>query len=226
MHHKAETHGHDAAAPETAGSTIRWARWYDLASWLLSFGRAGAIRKEIVKVANPQAGESVLDVGCGTGTLAITMKNYAGGDLDITGIDAAVEMVDVARRKAEKAKQNIRFEPAVIEALPFPDAQFDLATSTYMLHHLPDDVKRDGLREVRRVLAPGGRLLAVDFASSGGGVVGHLLSAFGHAHAASSFPELAEVLREAGFTNVREIATKRKELMFVMASAPNSEIQG
>ena len=220
MHHKAETHGHGDAAPETAGSTIRWARWYDAASWLLSFGRAGAIRKDIVKIANPQPGESALDVGCGTGTLAIMMRKYAGGRLDITGIDAAVEMVDVARKKAEKANQEIRFEAAVIESLPFADGQFDLATSTYMLHHLPAEVKRAGLREVRRVLKPGGRFLAVDFASSGGGIAGHLLSAFGHAHAASSFPEFEVMLREAGFTTVREVATKRKQLMFVMASAP------
>jgi ubiquinone/menaquinone biosynthesis C-methylase UbiE len=215
-----ETHAHDAPALKTRGSTIRWARWYDAASWLLSFGRAGAIRKEIVKIANPQAGESVLDVGCGTGTLVIMMKRYAGGDLDVTGIDAATEMVDVARKKAEKAQQQIRFEPAVIEALPFPDGRFDLATSTYMLHHLPADVRRDGLREVRRVLKPGGRFLAVDFASSGGGIAGHLLSVFGHAHAASSFPDLDGMLREAGFTNIREVATKRKPLMFVTASAP------
>ena len=227
MHHKtADAHAHDTSAPETQGSTIRWARWYDATSWLLSFGRAGAIRKEIVRIANPQAGESVLDVGCGTGTLAIMMKKYAGGDLDVTGIDAATEMVDVARKKAGKARQEIRFEPAVIEALPFADAQFDLATSTYMLHHLPEDVKSAGLREVRRVLRPGGRFLAVDFAASGGGIVGHLLSTFGHAHAAHSFAELEGMLSDAGFTNVREVPTKRKQLMFVMASGHVNEKEG
>jgi len=226
MHHKAETHGHEATAPETAGSTIRWARWYDATSWLLSFGRAGAIRRDTVRIANPLPGEKVLDVGCGTGTLALMMKKYVGGDLDVTGIDAAVEMVDVARKKAEKANQEIRFEAAVIEALPFADARFDLATSTYMLHHLPAEVKRAGLREVRRVLKPGGRFLAVDFASSGGGIAGHLLSVFGHAHAANSFSELEQVLSKAGFGDVREVATKRKELMFVAASVPNKEKEG
>lgn len=223
MHHEAETHGHDPTTPLTKGATIRWARWYDATSWLLSFGRAGAIRKDIVRIANPRAGEKVLDVGCGTGTLAIMMRKFADGDLDVTGIDAAVEMVEVARRKAEKAKQEIRFEPAVIEALPFGDATFDLATSTYMLHHLPSEVKRDGLCEVRRVLKPGGRFLAVDFASSGGGIAGHLLSAFGHAHAPDSFSELEQTLRDAGFTNVREVQTKRRQLMFVVASAPSDK---
>ena len=219
MHHKtAEAHGHDG--PDTKGATIRWARWYDLTSWVLSFGRAQGIRKEIVRIANPRAGEKVLDVGCGTGTLAIMMRKFAGGELEVTGIDAAVEMVEVARRKAEKEKQEIRFEPAAIEALPFGDATFHLATSTYMLHHLPDEVKRDGLREVRRVLKPGGRFVAVDFASGGGGIVGHLLSAFGHAHAADSFDELKSILVEAGFREVREAPMKRKELMCVVASAP------
>jgi demethylmenaquinone methyltransferase/2-methoxy-6-polyprenyl-1,4-benzoquinol methylase/phosphoethanolamine N-methyltransferase len=219
MHHKATHHPHPAGgAPETAVATIRWARRYDAVTWLMSFGRIGAIRKDIVRIAAPRPGEKVLDVGCGTGTLAIMMKRYAGGDLDVTGIDAATEMIDVARRKAEKEAQDIRFEAAAIEELPFPEAHFDLVTSTLMLHHLPDDVKQAGLREVRRVLKPGGRFLIVDLATGGGGIAGHLLSVFAHKHSQSSATEVHELLREAGFEAVREVPTKRRQLMFVAAS--------
>ncbi len=213
-----DTHGQGATAPETKGSTIRWARWYDAASWLLSFGRAGAIRKEIVKVANPQAGERVLDAGCGTGTLAIMMKRYAGADLDVTGIDAAVEMVDVARRKAEKAKQEIKFEPAAIEALPFPDAQFDLATSTFMLHHLPDDLKAKGFAEIARVLKPGGRFVAVDLAGGGRSLPSLIIGLIGHKVPADYTEQLRRGMEEAGLVDVGAKQTKYNYLAFLVAT--------
>src|SRR3990170_3946009 len=154
--------GEHPEAPQTAGRTIRsWARFYDAASWLMSFGRAPAIRRMTVAMAAAAPGESVLDVGCGTGSLAIALKAEVGASREVTGIDASPEMIEQARRKAARAGLDAGFEVAPIEALPFPDARFDLVVSSFMLHHLPEDVKRKGLAEVRRVLKPGGRFLAV-----------------------------------------------------------------
>jgi SAM-dependent methyltransferase len=96
-------------------------------------------------------------------------------------------MIDVAKEKAAKAGSAIDFQVALIEALPFPAATFDLVTSSLMLHHLPDDLKRTGLAEIRRVLKPGGRFVAMDFAAHShsphgpGRPLGHLLAIFGHA---------------------------------------------
>jgi len=66
------------AAPETAGTVIHWAWRYDLMLWVISMGREGAFRQKQVDLAGIVAGESVLDVGCGTGTLAIAAKRRVG----------------------------------------------------------------------------------------------------------------------------------------------------
>jgi ubiquinone/menaquinone biosynthesis C-methylase UbiE len=92
------------------------------------------------------------------------------------GIDPAPEMVELARRNAVRAGVRARFDVGVIEALPYPDDHFDVVLSSLVLHHLPDELKRRGLAEIRRVLKPGGRVVAVDFAATPSDGIGHLLS--------------------------------------------------
>ena len=210
-------------APQTAGRTIRWwAGFYDAASWLLSFGRSPAIRKMTVEMAAAQPGETVLDVGCGTGTLAIALGAEVGASGGVTGIDASPEMIEQARRKAAKhalsgaegAGVDVRFQVGLIEDLPLPDGQLDLALSSFMLHHLPDDLKRKGFAEIHRVLKPGGRFLAVDFGGTSQSLVGHLLSIFGHTHGAS-LDALAPAMEEAGFTDVEAGVTKYRSVAYL-----------
>ena len=203
-------------APQTAGRTIRWwARFYDAASWLLSFGRSPAIRRMTVEMAAAAPGEAALDVGCGTGSLAIALKAAVGASGEVTGIDASPEMIEQARRKAAKAGAKADFRVALIEELPFGEGEFDLVLSSFMLHHLPDDVKRKGLAEVRRVLKPGGRFLAVDFGSTSQSVGGHLLSIFGHSHGQASLEALAPAMGEAGFTEVETGVTKHRSVAYL-----------
>ena len=212
------SHAH-GEAPQTAGRTIRsWARFYDAASWLLSFGRAPAIRRMTLEMTVAQPGESVLDVGCGTGSLAIALKAEVGASSEVTGIDASPEMIEQARRKATRAGVDAGFEVAPIEGLSFPDARFDLVVSSFMLHHLPDGVKRKGLAEVRRVLKPGGRFLAVDFGGTSQSVIGHLLSVLGHTHGAS-LDALVPAMEEAGFTEVETGVTKYRSVAYLRGRA-------
>ncbi|MDP2674709.1 MAG: methyltransferase domain-containing protein [Dehalococcoidia bacterium] len=210
-----------ADAPQTAGRTIRsWARFYDAASWLLSFGRSPAIRRMTVEMAAVAPGEAVLDVGCGTGSLAIALKANVGESGDVRGIDASPEMIEQARRKAAGAGVDAVFEVALIEKLPFPEARFDLVVSSFMLHHLPNDVKRNGLAEIRRVLKPGGRFLAVDFGGTSQSVIGHLLSIFGHTHGAG-LDALAPVMAETGFADVEAGLTKYRSVAYLRGKAPS-----
>ncbi len=203
MHHKT------AEAPETTGRVIRWARWYDLVGRKISFGR-----DTLIQLAAPAPGENVLDVGCGTGTLAIALHaKVAPGD--VHGIDASPQMIEVANEKSAKAGLDVDFQVALIEAIPFPEHSFDLVTSSLMLHHLPDDLKRTGLAEIRRVLKPGGRFVAMDLATESHSRLGHLLSILGYGWGESVVDKLAPMMKGAGFSQVETIATRYKKFAFI-----------
>ena len=202
-------HHHTAETPETTGRLIRRARSYDLFSRKVSFGR-----DTLLRLAAPTPGEQVLDVGCGTGTLAIAIDpQVAPGE--VHGIDASPQMIAVANEKAAKANLGIDFQVALIESLPFPDGSFDLVTSSLMLHHLPDDLKRAGLAEIRRVLKPDGRFVAMDLVAESHSPLGHLLSVFGHSSGEHIVDKLGPMMRDAGFEHVETIAAGDKRVAFV-----------
>src|SRR5215212_10881478 len=93
-----------APTPATKGLVLHsHARYYDLLAWTLTLGRERAFRDRLLEVARVQSGEAVLDVGCGTGTLAIAAKRRVGAAGSVHGIDASPEMIARAERKAAKA---------------------------------------------------------------------------------------------------------------------------
>jgi ubiquinone/menaquinone biosynthesis C-methylase UbiE len=216
VHHRPQpTAG--SAPVETKGKVIRWARFYDLGTWLISFGQEPGIRKMTIELAGIKEGERVLDVGCGTGTLAIAAGRQTGPTGEVYGIDPSAEMITVAREKAAKAGVDAQFQAAVMEKLPFPDGHFDLVLSSLVLHHLPDDVKRAGFAEVNRVLNPGGRFLAIDIAESSG-LFGHILQALGVHKTEGKIGEAPDMLRNAGFEDVELGRTKYKPLWVLRAT--------
>lgn len=147
--------------PATRGMTLNWlAPVYDWYCPKIGLGRR--FREETLKHAALRPGQRVLEVGCGTGVLSRLAADAVGPPGAAFGIDPAQRMIAVARRNALQAGSRAEFKLAAIESLPFPDGSFDVVFSSLMLHHLPGDVKRDGLREVFRVLKPGGRLVVVD----------------------------------------------------------------
>lgn len=147
--------------PRTEGVTMGWAApvydWY-----CPKLGLGEAFRRETLRHAALQPGERVLDVGCGTGVLTRLAAQAVGPDGMVIGVDAAPAMIAMARRQATASGSPARFEVAAIEALPYPDASFDVVLSSAMLHHLPPAAKAAGLASVRRVLKPGGRFVIAD----------------------------------------------------------------
>ena len=153
--------------PQTSGKLIRWAFWYDVLVSVMTLGHERRLREITLDLVSLQPGEKVLDVGCGTGSLAIAACGRVGASTTVAGIDPSPEMVARARKKAARAGVNTRFELAAIESLPFADAEFDVVLSSLMIHHLPRKLRPSAFAEVYRVLKPGGRFLAVDFKPPG-----------------------------------------------------------
>jgi len=210
---------HDQSlTPSTTGLVLHGAARYDLLVWLLTLGRERVFREKLVRLTRLEPGESVLDVGCGTGTLAIAAKRCVGATGTVYGIDASLEMIARANKKARKAGVEVVFKNGVAQALPFPDAQFDAVLTTMMLHHLPRKARQQLACEMRRILKPGGRVLAVDFGTDLGEKKS-LLTHF-HRHGHVDLRNIISVLSEAGLNSVESGAVGFRNLHFVLASAP------
>lgn len=204
--------------PNTTGLVLHRAVSYDLLLWLLTFGRERKFRESILRLAHLSPGESVLDVGCGTGSLAIAAKSHVGFKGKLYGIDASPEMIARAVRKARKAGVEIDFRNALAESLPFPNAQFDAVLSTVMLHHLPGKLRVQCADEIKRVLKPGGRVLAVDFGTSPAqkrGIVAHF-----HRHGHINLNEILALFNNAGLNVVESGAVGTGDLQFTLAMNP------
>lgn len=160
MNNKGENNDAEMIDAETRGKKLgaRVAAVYDL----FAFSKTRA--NYIVGIFPPKLGESVLELGCGTGELALRLKQIVGENGTVVATDASAAMVKRTRSKVEKSSYRITCRVAAIEELPFPDQFFDHVFASLMIHHLPSDLKFTGFVEVKRVLKPGGIFHIVDLA--------------------------------------------------------------
>jgi ubiquinone/menaquinone biosynthesis C-methylase UbiE len=107
----------------------------------------------------------------------------------------------------------------VVESLPFPNESFDTVLSTLMLHHLPREAREQCAREMRRVLKPGGRVLAIDFATSG--KKKGFLARLHRRHGSVQLHDIIAALSQAGLNIVESGAVGMKDMHFVLATAPS-----
>lgn len=124
--------------------------------------RERRFKQLLIEQANLAGRLDVLDLACGTGTLAVRAKQ-AAPEIELTGIDADPEILERARDKARKAGVRIEFDHGFSTVLPYPKKSFDRVLSSLFFHHLVDDDKLKTLVEVRRVLRPGGQLHVADW---------------------------------------------------------------
>jgi ubiquinone/menaquinone biosynthesis C-methylase UbiE len=166
----------------------------------------------LLEQASLEPGQRILDVGCGTGTLAITIKRM-NPQAEVIGLDPDPKALSRARRKAEGVGVSVQFDQGFGDRLPYPEASFDRVFSSFMLHHLPTEEKGRTLSAVRRVLRSGGSLHLVDFEGPEDGKSTFLARLF-HTNERlrdNSEGRVLAFMRDAGFVNPKK--TGRRTLL-------------
>jgi len=135
---------------------------YDLITRLLSYGQDRRWKRHLVALARADSGTRALDLATGTGDIAFAL---CARGADVVGLDITPRMIEIARAKRDAAPREGRGALHLLVgdmgALPFPNGSFDLVTTGYGLRNVPD--LSAAIREIRRVLRPGGRMLSLDF---------------------------------------------------------------
>jgi demethylmenaquinone methyltransferase/2-methoxy-6-polyprenyl-1,4-benzoquinol methylase len=200
------------------------ARRYDTANEVLSLGIHKGWRRAAVAISGARPGQRVLDCATGTGDLALEFKRAVGVSGEVIGTDFCAEMLEGAPGKARRAGLEVKFAVADALALPYPDGEFDVASIAFGIRNVDDPVRC--LREMARVLKPGGSAIVLEFGQPRGAfgalfraysrgvmpVVGGLLTGNRAAYeylprTAASFPageKFVGLMREAGVFSATE----------------------
>jgi ubiquinone/menaquinone biosynthesis C-methylase UbiE len=150
----------ESQRPFVPGMGVDWLLpLYDPFTRLLGLER---VRREFLREADLRPGQRILDIGCGTGSLAILTKRLFP-ETDVLGLDPDPKALARAVGKARRAGVEVAFEHGFSDVLNHPDASFDRVFSSFMFHHLGRREKEGTLRAIRRVLRPRGSLHLVDF---------------------------------------------------------------
>lgn len=164
------------------------------------------VHRELLERAELRSGQRVLEIGCGPGTL-LRLARSQHPDIDLVGLDPDPDALDRARRRLGIAA---RLDRGFADALPYPDASVDRVLSSFMWHHLEPADKPAALREIARVLRPGGRLHLVDIAGAG---PRHWLLRKRHTHHSFDRPDdLVTLLRDAGLTDIAVVQRSSRRL--------------
>jgi demethylmenaquinone methyltransferase/2-methoxy-6-polyprenyl-1,4-benzoquinol methylase len=149
-----------ARGPKVRAMFAEIAGRYDVINRVLSGGRDLSWRRVAVKMAALRGGERVLDVCCGTGDFALMFAAHRSSPASVTGLDFTPEMLRIAKDRAARMGAPIEWLAGDALHLPFPDASFDVASVGYGVRNFQE--LDAGLRELARVLRPGGRAVILD----------------------------------------------------------------
>jgi demethylmenaquinone methyltransferase/2-methoxy-6-polyprenyl-1,4-benzoquinol methylase len=229
---------------QVQGMFDRIAGRYDLLNSLMTAGLHHAWRERAVDRAGVSPGDAVLDVCCGTCDLSFELAGRVSPGGHVVGCDFSEQMLDLAREKAlQRRVESVRFEWADALQLPYDDGRFDAVTVGFGVRNFAD--RDQGLREMARVLKPGGRLVILEFTEPRRPpfstfyslwfdrivpVLGRLTpnpDAYSYlAESVHSFPDpqgLAEKMDAAGFERIRWLLTAGGILAIHSGAVPNAE---
>jgi ubiquinone/menaquinone biosynthesis C-methylase UbiE len=180
--------------------------------------------RQLVDQADLQPGQRILEIGCGTGNLAILVKTVYPA-VEIVGLDPDQKALDRARQKADRRRVTVQLDRGFSDELPYPDESYDRVLSAFMFHHLKRDEKEQSLHEIRRVLRPGGSLHLLDFGGAhdrSDGFLAHLFHRSEHVRDNSGDTILA-LMRQAGLDDPTVVAHQRTifgRIFYYHASQP------
>jgi demethylmenaquinone methyltransferase / 2-methoxy-6-polyprenyl-1,4-benzoquinol methylase len=134
---------------------------YDAANDLLSFGTHRLWKRKAVKLSQARPGEAVLDCATGTGDVALAFKRIVGESGRVVGTDFNAEMLKTAPDKAKAQHLDVTFQVADAMSLPFEAGSFDISCISFGIRNVDDPTRC--LKEMARVLKPGGRVVVLEF---------------------------------------------------------------
>lgn len=182
---------------------------YDPLVSLLGFDRA---RQQLILQANVKPDHRILDIGCGTGTFVVLLKEqYTSGV--VVGLDPDPKALRRAKNKVMRAGVSVQFDRGFADELPYEAESFDRVFSSFMFHHLEEHEQEKTLKEARRVLRPGGSFHLLDFTADHGshGFLDHLIHS--HAHLKDNTDErLLKLMHRAGFDGANKV--KEGKMLF------------
>jgi ubiquinone/menaquinone biosynthesis C-methylase UbiE len=212
---------HTSSSSSPKGHLVHRAVQYDWSIQCITLGRGQQLRKRMADLIPLHDGDAVLDVGCGTGDLAIELVKRVGESGKIVGIDGSDEMIARACQKVQHRHLPLEFRVEQAETLSFPSHSFDVVVSSFVFHALPGSLKLSALAAIARVLKEGGHLIIIDFLNPSGQVLTH-------AAQPADPHDLPSLLRHVGFQPVQSgripfLTVGIPPLGFVSALLPRHE---
>ena len=169
--------------------------------------REETFKRTLIRKAQIEDGSRVLDLGCGSATLTLMIKQTSP-EVEIRGLDADRNILEIARGKIKKARLGIKLDQGMAYNLPYPDNSFDYVVSSLLFHHLTQENKVRAMAEAWRVLRSGGEFHLADFGKPGN-ILMFLISLFmRHLEEMGDNIKglLPEMASSAGFNPVEEYA--------------------
>ncbi|MGY0497628.1 class I SAM-dependent methyltransferase [Nocardia sp. FBN12] len=151
-------------ADADTGLVIAGLRRYNLFTTAFFLGRHGRLLAEFVTRSGARSGDHALDIGCGPGKLVRALGAATGPTGTAVGVDPSATAV--ADNSGRDRSAHHRYVVGPAQSLPLPDAEFDIVTCTFVMHHIPESQRDAAIAEMWRVLRPGGRLLLADASPS------------------------------------------------------------
>ncbi len=171
------------------------------------FNKESTFKRCLVDQAGIEKKSRVLDIGCGTATLTILIKKVHP-EADVTGLDGDPEILKMAKTKIINAGLDIKLDPGMAFELSYDNSSFDRVVSSLVFHHLTRENKVRTIKEIFRVLSPGGELHLADFGKPHNALMYLISLVFRHLEETKENIDglLPGMFQEAGFEQVEETA--------------------